>query len=504
VADLLLGYPFQGQTSTWAYMNQRAPFYNFYATDEWRATPRLTVTLGVRYEANLPWVETRNLWANFDLETNPGTPTLVAAKNGSRADRATIEPDLNDFAPRLGFAYRLSNKTVMRGGFGIYYAQYEGFGGAQYLEINPPFTYKAVLTTDSITPTILLSQGLPPNLVTPQNASNIQTSSYDRNMRHGYSESWSYSLQRELPGDILVEAGYYANEAHKLMRRTEGNYALPGPGNVNSNRRFRSVQVPPNGISVGPLAGDFRQEADVNSNFNSLQTKVEKRLAHGFSVLGSYMFSKTIANGRGESGSGGVGSDLPQNPLNYAAERSLADEDRPHRLVASYVYELPVGRGKPLLGNANRVVDAVLGGWTTAGIFTIASGQVVSLTVVGNPSNTGGPDRPNALHDWHLASGQNLQHWFDTSAFGLNAPFTFGNAGRNLLRGPHTTNLDFAIYKAFTVTERIRLQFRGEAFNSTNTPPFGAPNAQVGAGAFGVIGSAGTPRNLQFGLKAIF
>ena len=194
--------------------------------------------------------------------------------------------------------------------------------------------------------------------------------------------------------------------------------------------------MPPNGVLVGPLAGTFRQEADANSNFNSLQVKVEKRLSHGLSVLGSYMFSKTISNGRGESGAGGVGSDLPQNPLNYRAERSLADEDRPHRLVASYVYELPVGRGKPFLGNANPVVNGVLGGWTTAGILTITSGQVASLTVVGNPSNTGGPDRPNVVHDWHLASGQSLQHWFDTTAFALNAPFTFGNAGRNLLRGP--------------------------------------------------------------------
>jgi hypothetical protein len=150
------------------------------------------------------------------------------------------------------------------------------------------------------------------------------------------------------------------------------------------------------------------------------------------------------------------------------------------------------------------VVNGVLGGWTTAGILTISSGQLASLTVVGNPSNTGGPDRPNVLHDWHLESGQSLQHWFDTTAFALNAPFTFGNAGRNLLRGPHTTNLDFALYKGFRITERLGLQFRAEAFNSTNTPAFGAPNVQVGAPAFGVIGSAGTPRNLQFGLKAIF
>jgi hypothetical protein len=257
-------------------------------------------------------------------------------------------------------------------------------------------------------------------------------------------------------------------------------------------------------VLVGPLAGTFRQEATVDSNFNSLQVKLEKRLSHGLSVLGSYMFSKAISNGRGESGAGGAGNSLPQNPLNYRAERSVADEDRPQRLVASYVYELPVGHGKAVLGNTNRVVNGILGGWTTAGILTMTSGQLASVTVVGNPSNTGGPDRPNVLHDWHLESGQNLNRWFDTSAFAINAPFTFGNAGRNLLRGPRNTNLDFALYKAFKVTERFSLQFRAEAFNSTNTPAFGAPNAQAGSPAFGVIGSAGAPRNLQFGVKALF
>jgi hypothetical protein len=392
----------------------------------------------------------------------------------------------------------------MRAGYGIYYSQYEGFGGAQYLEVNPPFTYKAVLTTNRVNPTLSLVQGLPPDLVTPKNASNIQTSSYDRNLRHGYAEQWSYSLQRELPGEILIEVGYYGNSAHKLMRRTEGNYALPGPGDINARRRYRSVQVPPDGVLVGPLAGTFRQEATADSNFNSAQIKVEKRLSRGLSVLSSYMFSKAISNGRGESGAGGVGNSLPQNPQNYQAERSLADEHRPHRFVASYVYELPVGHGKPVLPNANRLVNGVLGGWTTSGILTRSSGRLTSLTVRGAPSNTGGPDRPNVLHDWHLSGGGNLQSWFDTTAFAPNAPFTFGNAGRNLISGPGVTNLDFALFKSFKIHERLALQFRAEAFNATNTPPFDPPNVQTGDPGFGTIGSAGTPRNLQFGLKLVF
>ncbi len=505
VADLLLGFPYQAQTSTFAYMNQRTPFYDFYAQDEWRLTSRLTLNLGLRYELHLPWVETRNLWANFDLDTDPANPALVPAKPGSRAGRATVRTDANDFGPRFGFAYRAGRATVVRGGYGVYYAQYEGFGGAQYLETNPPFTYKAALSTNRIDPTIRLVDGLPPDTVSPQNAKNIQTSSYDRNLRHGYAQQWSFSLQRELAGDLLLEAGYYANTAHKLMRRTEGNWAPPGPGNVNSRRRYKSILVPQDGVVVGPLAGNFRQEASSNSNFHSFQLKLEKRLSHGLSVLGSYIWSKAISNGRGESGAGGTSNGNPQDPQNIRAERSLADEHRPHRLVVSHVYQLPFGRGQTYLSGMHPVLDGAFGGWTVAGITTLSSGRRVNLTVRGNPSNTSGPDRPNALHDWRLGGGQRgLDRWFDTTAFVANDPFTFGNAGRNLMEGPGEVNLDFAVYKEFRLIERARLQFRAEAFNLTNTPAFGVPNSQVGDANFGTIGGADRPRNLQFGLKLIF
>ncbi len=505
VADLLLGNPFQAQTSTFAYMNQRFPFYDFYAQDEWRITDRLTLNAGVRYELHLPWVETRNLWANFDIDTDPAHPALVPAKNGSRDDRATIRTDANDFGPRFGFAYKVMPKTVIRSGYGIYYAQYEGFGGAQFLEVNPPFTYKALISTNRINPTLQLSTGLPPDTVTPKNAANIATSSYDRNLRHGYAQQWSFSIQHELPGSILMEMGYYANVAHKLMRRTEGNWALPGAGAVNNRRRYRTILVPQDGVVIGPLANMFRQQADSNSNFQSLQVKVEKRLSKGLSVLSSYIWSKTISDGRGESGAGGVSNSLPQDPLNLRAERSLADEHRPQRFVASTVYQLPIGRGRAYLANTPRVVNAILGGWSMAAIVTLESGRLASLSVRGNPSNTGGPDRPNVVHGWQIdKSVRSLDQWFDTTAFVANAPFTFGNAGRNLISGPGVVNLDGALYKEFRIVERVRAQFRAESFNVTNTPPFGIPNVQVGDPTFGQINGSGGQRNLQFGLKLIF
>ena len=243
VADLLLGMPFQGQVSSFTYFNQRAPHYDFYVQNEWRVTGRLTLSLGLRYELHLPFVETRNGWANFDIDTDPAKPRLVPAEDGSRFARATIRTDANNFGPRFGFAYQAARRTVIRGGYGIYHANYEPFGGAEYLQSNPPFLYKSIISTDRITPTILLQQGLPPDAVKPENASNIQTSSYERQGRLPYAQQWSFSIQHQLPGDTLIEVGYYANVAHKLLRRNEGNYALPGPGNINSRRPQYSCRM---------------------------------------------------------------------------------------------------------------------------------------------------------------------------------------------------------------------------------------------------------------------
>ena len=504
-ADFLLGLPYQAQTSNYVHMNQRAPFYHFYAQDQWRATRKLTLNFGLRYQLNLPWIEKKDGWANFDIDADPGNPRLVLATPGSRASRATIATDANDFAPRLGFAYRATEQTVVRGGYGVYYTQYEAFGGGQYLETNPPFHYKAQLSTDRVNPTLPLVDGIPPGTVTPRNARNIATSSYDRKLRSGYAQQWSFSVQRELPGDMLFEIGYYANTAHKLMRRLDGNYALPGPGNINARRRYKTILVPRDEVVVGPLAQCFRHEASGNSNFHSMQMRMEKRLSHGLSFLASYMWSKTISDSRGESGAGGTAPGYPQDPLNKRAERSPADEHRAHRLVVSHVYDLPFGRGKSYLGGLHPLLDGLLGGWSIAGITTLHGGRRVNLSVRGNPSNSGNPDRPNVLHDWRLGrSERSLDRWFDTTAFAPNRQYEFGNAGRNLLEGPGTVNFDFAVYKYFRIAEGKRLQFRAEAFNLTNTPAFGIPNAQVGDKDFGEIGGAGRPRNLQFGLKFIF
>ncbi len=504
VADLLLGAAVSGQVSNIAYMNQRAPWYDFYVQEEWKASPRLTLNIGVRYELRLPFVETRNGWANFDIDTKPGTAQLVYARNGSRLDRATIRTDSNNFGPRFGFAWQPARHTVVRGGYGIYYPGFQPFGDTQYLHGNPPFQLTANLTTDSLLPTILLRNGLPADALDLRKARDVVTATYDRNGVLPYTQQWSFSIQRQLPGEILLETGYYANVAHKLLQRMEGNWAPPGPGNINARRRFRSTFVPAVNGEV-TLGTSSRHQWSANANFQSLQVRVEKRLTHGLSVLSSYVWSKTISDARGVSPDGGASANVPQNPQNLRAERSLADEHIPHRFVVSEIWELPFGSGRRFLSNAHPVIQFLAGGWTVADITTMESGGRVNTGVRGNPSNTGDANRPNAVHDWLLPAGQrSLQRWFDTTAFEINAPYTFGNAARNLIEGPGMVNFDLALYKSFRITETKRLQFRTEAFNGFNTPRFGDPNAQAGNPNIGVISSAGRPRNLQFGLKLVF
>jgi hypothetical protein len=189
--------------------------------------------------------------------------------------------------------------------------------------------------------------------------------------------------------------------------------------------------------------------------------------------------------------------------LDWASERAVSSINRPHYFVGSAVYNLPFGRGQRYGARWNGVLDAVLGGWIVAPIFSYTSGAPLNLSVNGNPSNTGQTDRPNVVGDGRL-DNSTVQQGFNTAAFQANAAFTYGNAGRNILVGPHRINLDAAAHKNFRFNERVTAQLRLESFNATNTPPLGNPNTQVGNQNFGAISSAGTQRNNQIGLKILF
>ncbi|MBM3797594.1 MAG: TonB-dependent receptor [Acidobacteria bacterium] len=508
MADLLLGTTHTIQGSNFVYMNLRSPVTAYYIQDDWRVSRKLTLNYGLRYEIYPPWVETRNLISNFDIDTNPASPKLVIAntEGSGRERRALQSTDKNNLGPRFGFAYQARGSTVVRGAYGIFYGNVTNTGGGEFMQTNPPFHLKASLTTDRRFPTLLLRNGVPPDAITPQNAQALRLASFERQVPWPIAQQWNFNLQQALPGDMMFEIGYFANKMNHMARRWDANYALPGPGNINARRRYTRVQFPGTNL-FGTLSEMNRFQYDGNSLYHSMQMKAEKRYSKGSTFILHYTWSKAIADVGGIAGVGnapGENWDV-QNPLDFRSERSLATNHMGHRFVGSYVYELPFGRGRTYGADMHKALDFLAGGWSLGGILTLAAGTPINLSVVGNPSNAGLMDRPNVVGQWHLPRGERtLQRFFNTSAFVPNSAFQYGNAGRNLLLGPGRMNYDFSAYKNFGITERLNMQFRFEAFNFTNTPFFGAPVAQVGNRNIGVISSADTPRNLQLGLKLQF
>lgn len=233
-----------------------------------------------------------------------------------------------------------------------------------------------------------------------------------------------------------------------------------------------------------------------------MQTKVEKRYSSGLTVLGSYIFSKTIGDSCGVVSSGGV-RECEQDPLNYRLERALDNQHVKHRYVTSFIYELPFGRGRPWGSSLPGAIDAVLGGWNITGIVVLTSGNPFTITTQGDPANSDTTDRPNLIGD-PFAGESTIERYFNIAAFQRNAQFTYGNLGRNTMSGPSRKIVDFSVMKDWRIRESASLQFRLEAFNLFNRPNFNNPAASLGASNFGRISSVGQARKLQGGIKILF
>ncbi|MGH9159263.1 MAG: hypothetical protein ACRD2X_04675, partial [Vicinamibacteraceae bacterium] len=346
-------------------------------------------------------------------------------------------------------------------------------------------------STNRVTPSIFLSQGFAPDALAPANAEDVTLVSYDRSSRWPTSYQWNVNVQRQLPGQVVVEVGYTGNRLVNNWREIDGNPAPPGPGDVNARRRFTTATLPETRDTF-TLADIVRIEKDGWSQYHALHTKIEKRYSSGLSLLAVYTWSRTRALGDGY-----------QDPANLEAEVAPADVDRSHYFVASGLYDLPFGRDTAIGRSWGPVADTLLAGWSIGPIVTVATGVPLDLTVNGNPSNTGQNDRPNVIGEWRLEH-PTVDRWFNTSAFVANDPYTFGNAPRNLLRGPGTFNLDLVLRKSFRLSNGVSLDVRFESFNATNTPPLGNPNTQVGDQSFGRISSAGPARSNQIAVKVRF
>jgi hypothetical protein len=482
LADLLLGLPvLTGGARLDNPQNLRANSWSLFAHDDWRAARRLTVSAGLRYDYASPPVDRDDRANLYDVATG----SLVQVGSGNMP-RGGYDPDRNNLAPRAGVAWTIdeSNQWIARGGYGIYYNQ-GALATSEGLFYNPPYFNLGVYFPDPAHGLNLsLSDPFPANfpVVIPQSAT-----AYQRDLRTPWMEHWSVGVQRQFGVSRAGEIAYVGSRGHALISA-------------------RDVNQPPASASVpnlrpNPLFADITLiESRATSRYHAMQIKFQQRIDDGLSLLASYTYGKSTDDASGFFTSAGD-PNFPQNSLDPGAERSRSSFDVRHRVSVSLSYMLPFS------GNV------WLDDWQLHAIGSIQSGR--PFTVAVHPdievSNTGRSnlgfgynDRPNVSGDPSLPSGDRTENeWFNTAAYSFPAFGTFGNSGRNSLEGPSYRHLNLAIVKLVPLAA-ARLQLRFETFNLFNTANFDLPDAFLGSPTFGRVLSAGSPRRVQLGIRAVF
>jgi hypothetical protein len=491
LADFLLGYTSSSSVSTISLSESRQHIWQGYVQDDWKATSRLTLNAGLRYELPLPFYETANHYSDVILEPGPLYGTLLdasqAAQHGYR--RSFVDPNFRNFAPRLGFAWQASPATVVRAAGGIFYARDENVPVADRPTNNPPYYILSSYTSDQIDPSIVLATGFPANAISPANVKTPSVNSYLKHSPTPYVQQWTLNLQHDFGFGFVGQLSYVGSSTHRLYYPNQIDQPTPGPGSVQARRPFPQFSAL---HAYAPL---------VDANYNSLQAQVERRFTNGFSLLAAYTWGHAIDDGPSQVDT----VVAPQNAYDFAAERGNSAYDVRNRLVVSSLYELPFGKGKAFL-SGSRVGNAIAGGWLLTGIFSAQSGLSFTPVESVDGSNTGTTQHPNRIGNGNLPSSQRtIGHWFDTSAFPTPAQYTFGNSGRNILLGPGFHDVDLGLSRTIGLIESTSLEIRAEAFNIFNTPQFGLPNATLGQSTTGVISSVTNPqRQIQLAAKIHF
>ena len=513
-ADFLLGdfNRAEGQVGA-PIANFRSNYFALYLQDNWKITPKLTLNYGLRWENDQPFRDKNDAIVNIDFrwdnsmepvyvragegdpfEGNPAfrlAPDIKYARDGRFGDRA-YKNDLNDFAPRLGVAYQITPKTVLRSGAGIYYVR--DIGNATFdIVRNAPFTIRRDEPAENFRPNLSFERpfartGAPTFILINQ----FEEPS-------SYVAQWSFGLQREMTGNMTVEATYFGSAGIKLRRLT--SYNNPEPSELSNSNLARPF----------PKFGSFQvMNAPSHSSYHALYLKVQQRFSRGLTFLSSFAWGKSIDNGSGIRTTDGD-SLTPSNNYNLELERGLSAFDFRRRWTSSWLWELPAGKGKRFL-NGGGLGDFALGGWQFGGILTLQDG--FPFTVLCGPGliqNGGGvcyPDstgaNPNLPRD-----EQTRTRFFNTAAYvdriPTIRPFRYGNTARNSVIGPGIISFDASLNKKFNLTESKFIEFRTEVFNLPNHPIWSPPGNQLGTATYGVITSTKIDsRQLQFALKLVF
>ncbi len=538
VADSLLGLPTFWINGFQQYISGALGEYDFFGQDTWKIRRNLVLNLGLRYEYKGLTTDKSDHLANFDF--NKGL-LLVAGRNaatlesfdpatglyapvgkeslGSTGENRSLQhPDRDNFGPRIGFAWQPfhNSKTAVRGGYGIFYDQ--TFGDVYFEKSNnPPFVRINAGNLGAALPLIemgqlpigtgVLIQSALAGIVGPVFPT---TSPFELNFDDAFIQQWTLSVQRELPGAWLLDLAYVGTRGLHLVRETDPNQPQPDPVTQTAPRRYSN------------FSGFSYTESSGSSIYHGLQCKVERHYSSGLAFLGAYTYSKSI-----DTNSTPFGTDrnenFPQNSRNLASEKALSDFDFRHRLSVAYVYDLPIGNTRWKAQNPR--VNSLIEGWELSGIVTAQSGPPFTPQISGNISQAdeeeitgqGHPtDRPNLAGSNLYPARPTPDQWVLASAFSAPAPFTFGNAGRNILSGPGLASWDFSLIRKFRLLEAKTLEFRAEMFNIFNRANFDIPQRDVASPSFGKIfntvqplaglasGGPGDPREIQFALKLIW
>jgi len=485
MADYLLGYVSDLQMSNVFVAEQRHHAEMFFAQDDWKVNARLTVNLGLRYDFMTPALEANNAQTNFDPA---GSGSLLFASDGSLAERALVNPDRNNFAPRAGVVYRLDDRTVLRGGWGIFYNLFDRVGSEDQLALNLPGLVNKTITQTSGSPVFFLQQGFPGGFLNAPNLDPaagqlkaVRLRSVDQSDPNTMTSQASAGIQREV-GNMVLSADFIYSRASNLATLVNLNQPLP---TAAGNNALGALPYPNFGFI------EWRSD-NGRADYKGIDLGLEKRYARNYAFGVAYTLGKSQDNSSEQLTTQGSNA-FPQNSRDFEPWFGPSDYDVRHRFSGNFVWGLPLG------------TNAFAKDWTVSGIYSARTGRPFTVNQAGNNVGTNMTGLPNVTGDASAPGPQTVDQWFNTSAFTAVPSGTFGNEQRNRLTGPGFQNLDLTVQKQIRVGP-TGVTLRWDIFNVFNTVNFGLPNRDISAAAtFGTISSLSSDaRTMQIAVRFVF
>ena len=484
MADYLLGYVSDLQLSNVFVAQQRHRAQMYYLQDDWKVNARLSLNLGLRYDWITPALEANNSQTNF---LPAGTGSLIFAKDGGLEDRGLVQPDNNNFAPRLGAVYKLDEQTVLRGGFGVFYNLFDRVGSEDQLALNLPGLVNKTITQTSGSPVFVLQQGFPAGFLNAPNLDpaagqlkSVRLRSVDQNAPKTTTYQTSIGVQREFSA-MVASADFVYTKGTNLATLVNLNQPLP---NAAGNNALGVLPYPNFGFV------EWRAQ-NGTSEYKGVDLGLEKRFSRGYAFGLSYTLGNSKDNSSEQLTTQGSNA-FPQNARDFESWFGPSDYDVRHRFTANFVWALPLGD------------NVIARGWTVSGIYTKRSGRPFTVNQSGNNVGTNMTGLPNAVGD--TSGPETVDQWFNTAAFQAVTSGTFGNELRNRLTGPGFQNVDMTFQRQIKIGQRVSANLRWDIFNVFNTVNFGLPNRNISdAATFGTITSLSSdPRIMQLAVRLGF